>query len=137
MKIDLKGLDFETLICEHNPFGMKEPDGKVCIFQDYSQVYSETIRRLREKHPRGYVEMALFLHENCSAPIQYARQLVAQWRGLGYKGDPIQIRWNSEVDGRDNQLRLIMRCLHTLSGTSFKEDMFKIALEKSFNYDNR
>jgi hypothetical protein len=130
MKLNLKDKDFETIICEHNPFALKEADGKVSLFQDYSGAYFEVIRRLMEQCPRGYVEMALFLHDNCSCELPYARMLVSSWCNLGYTEEVMLIRWDNGDGCRDRKLKLIMTCLHTISGTSFKEDLFKIAIEK-------
>lgn len=128
--MELNQDDLSEIIEQHNPFFMKSPKGKICYFEDYVAVYLKTLRLLREQFPKGYIEMVLFLNDNCKTGISYGRELVRGWKREGYEGDPVLVEWNSNGVERYYTLRLLMKCLHTLSGTSFKEDMFKVALEK-------
>lgn len=125
--------DLAVIIEEHNPFFLKKAKGRICFFKDYSELYLYVLRKLREQYPKGYIEMALFLCDNCGTDIKYGTELVRGWKKTGYESDPILLEWNGDKATRNLQLRLIMVCLHTLSGTRFNQELFNIAIEK-FDY---
>lgn len=128
--MELDKEDMAVIIEEHNPFFLKKQNNRICFFKDYIELYLYVLRKLREQFPKGYIEMALFLCDNCGTGITYGHELVRGWKKSGYDSDPILIEWNGDKTVRNLQLKLIMTCLHTLSGSRFDEALFKISIEK-------
>lgn len=138
----LSGLDFVDIIEKHNPFGFKDKDGTVCIFRDYSEVYLETMNRLLEQHPRGYIELALFVSENCGIPLKDAADIVKSWVRRGDIEEPLLVRWDDGDGMLCKTMRDIMVKLHNISETHFCLPMFNIAFDnfqeahKDYSYED-
>lgn len=127
MKYKVSQLSMEDFILEHNPFVFRDEKDHFCYFKNLALVYKELFERMFKRFPKGYIEMSLFLVEECHFELQDAKDFVHSWMKLGYKGDPVVINWEAPAM-RDVTLRQIVQGMHTLPETEFNESMFRSAL---------
>ena len=80
-----------------------------------------------EKYPRGYIDMVLFVHEECGIPFADAEREVKGWRKF-FPTAEVLVEWHKADTLREQQLRNILFALHLITETDFNETMFKQAL---------
>lgn len=117
--------DFADFIERFNPFGFKQPNGEVCIFEDYGKLYEYTLKKLYESFPRGYLDLSLFLHEQTGMPIGDCEDVVRGWKREGISSDVhlLEEGWEPNVE-RDRYLVNLFKALHTISETKFDAAKF-------------
>lgn len=137
MKYTKSQMSMEEFVLEHNPFVFRDEKDRFCYFKNLTLVYKELFERLFKRFPQGYIEMSLFLVEECHFELQDAKDFVRKWLKVGYNGDPIRIKWELPTF-RDIALRQIVQGMHMLPETKFDESQFRSALnlfcaEHNFN----
>ena len=132
--IQSKNFKYDVLIAEHNPFGFRDEYGEPCYYPSYYEAYLELMRRLYMYFFGGYIDMALFLYDNCGLKLDIGSTVTRKWRLYGYTSDPCEINWKVAAI-RDRILEAIARGMHDLTETPFKAELYKIALTK-FKLDN-
>lgn len=120
--------DLAELIEVYNPFGFKTPDRVIMMFPTYEECYGELLDRLYLQFPR-YVDLVLFCVDNLDMSNMDAVRFIKSWRSFCID-EQFMIDWKGGGTERDSQLEKVARGMHTLSGTKFNKDMFKMALEK-------
>lgn len=121
---------FEAM-AEHNPFFFRDEKNRFCYFRDNSQVYLELLERLYKQAPKGYIDLVLFLVDNCNMERSDAESfLVNFYRSaalnkhttLGMEGVCL-VDW-SNIDTSRKELEGIAAGLHWITETSFNKSMF-------------
>ena len=128
----LEGTDFATIMSNHNPFGCKSESGKVQMFQNYERAYAYVLEHLLEHNRKGYVDIVLLIHELTQVNLTAALEVVRPMRGIWGKDDArvLKMPW-FELDNEDiEDLKLLFRCLHTITGTTLDEGMLRIAVNR-------
>lgn len=128
MKVDFSKMDLQTLIEEHNPFAFKDVKRKICFFENFSGAYLALLERLFEQFPKGYIDMVLFVVDNCDMEHEDACRFVDNMKKAGYKLNPSVIDWYEGGLERDKMLKSIAIGMHDISETSFNEGLFMAAL---------
>lgn len=118
--------DFCDMMEKYNPFALKNEKSEIMLFDTYKEVYEYTMKRLYDKYPRGFIDLVLFVHEECGIPFADAEREVKSWRKFFDKPE-LLLDWN-QPENREYLLRKILFSLHLLTETDFNEVMFKQAL---------
>jgi hypothetical protein len=106
------------------PFGIYdvETDTVVKRYDNATEAYKDVMELLVRLYPKGYIDVALFIHERQHVPIRDAERRCVN-RELYY------CEWHdSEREKREQQLREICRMLLKHTGCEFDEEAFKAAL---------
>lgn len=122
-----KYADFAEMMEKYNPFALKNEKSEIKMFESYKDVYEYTLKRLYEKYPRGYIDLVLFVHEECGIPFADAEREVKGWRKVCPESIHL-VEWHKKDAARDNDLRSIMFGFHLITETNFDERQFKEAL---------
>lgn len=128
-------MTFDDYMEEHNPFCMKDKDGKLNYFGRYEDAYLYVMKTLRKYHPRGYVDIILFLIDWVGMDKPMAEDYWADMRKEEREllaEQFIIIDW-MEVKKQKDKLAAFMRCLHILTETRFNEVDFEKAWETFLN----
>lgn len=137
--IKLNVRDMAELVEQYNPFGFKDPRGRIMVFRTYDEAYYELISRIYKAGPL-MVDATLFVVDNLGMTLTDAKKFVATWRGYVGVTDPLFfIDWKRGGKERDKQIEQFARGMHLISETSFNADMFRNALERfkmTINCDN-
>ena len=119
--------DFAEMMEKYNPFALKNEKSEIMMFENYRKVYEYTLKRLYEKYPRGYIDLVLFVHEECGIPFADAEREVKGWRKYCANSVTL-VEWKKADMARNNELRNILFSLHLITETSFNEVEFKQSL---------
>lgn len=128
----LEGTDFATIMSNHNPFGCKSETGKVQMFQNYERAYWLVLQHLYEHNRKGYVDIVLLIHELTQVNLTAALEVVRPMRGIWGKDDArvLKMPW-FELDDEDiSDLKMLFRCLHTITSTTLDEGMLQTAVNR-------
>lgn len=128
MNIYLGKLDFETLIMKHNPLAFKTASGDIAYFNDYVDVYVELFTRLYMQFGKGYVDMVVFIVDNCGLPSLEAERYVKRMQQREGVPDPCLIDWSMGGLERDRTLLKLARGLHDMTDTALSSASFHTAL---------
>lgn len=122
---------FEEIMEQRNPFGFKDENGKVKLFDDYGKVYLYTVRKLKEKFPRGYIDLSLFINEMTGMPLEECESVVKRFSVKGLE-DVMFVPdiWDTKGMAFSHTLMLIMKGLHCITETEFDTMMFSRALHE-------
>lgn len=124
--------DFADLIERFNPFGFKEPGGKIRSFEDYGKVYEYTLEKLAMTFPRGYIDVPLFIHNETGMPIGDCENIVSDMKCYGLTEEEYLVEiWESGSE-RNTFFRQLLQGLHMISETKFSESYYIQALR---NFD--
>lgn len=121
--------DFADLIERFNPFGFKESDGTVRVFENYGKLYYYVMEQLITMFPRGYIDIPLFLEQQMHIPMAECQQLVKEYKHTGITQEEYLINLSIDNAERTAFLRNLLTSMHVISGTNFSEDYFRHALE--------
>lgn len=130
----MKAENFEDLIKRFNPFGFKDKNKESMMFKDYGAVYIYTMRKLYEEFPRGYIDVALFLHKMTLQPLAVTTMFCKKSTFVKCINKGVYL---CEPD--ENGLppkgcyANLMKAFHTLSETNFSQDYFNDAWERFIN----
>lgn len=131
--------DFESLIEQHNPFAIKDTDGKIQFFKDYEEVYIYVLNVLDAYFKRGYVDIILLVNVLTQLPVRDCEMLFRQMQSLWGKNSAklIDYHWGLCCANNDGGVADIMRCLHLITETRFDAqafdkacDMFRLKLAR-------
>lgn len=128
----LEGTDFGEIMSNHNPFGCKSESGKIQMFQNYERAYWHVLQHLLQHNRKGYVDIVLLIHELTQINLTAALEVAKTMRGIWGKEDArlLKMPW-FELDNEDiEDLKLLFRCLHTITGTTLDEGMLRIAVNR-------
>lgn len=120
--------DFEEMIEKYNPFGFKNENGEICMFETYKDAYKYALRKLGDDMTAGFVDLPLYISKNTGLIIQEAEREAARMRPLWGPRDVQLIDLRNFKDGADSQLKNFIKCLHTITETKFDEASFQEAL---------
>ena len=128
----MEGTDFGEIMCNHNPFGCKSESGKIQMFQNYERAYWHVLQHLLQHNRKGYVDIVLLIHELTQVNLTVALEVAKTMRGLWGKDDArvLKMPW-FELDDEDiTDLKMLFRCLHTITSTTLDEGMLRIAVNR-------
>lgn len=129
-KIKIQARDIAELVELYNPFGFKDPKGRIMVFRTYDEAYYELLERVYKAGPT-MVDLVLFVVDNLGMSLQEAKKFVYLWKGYcGVKDTLFLFDWKNGGKDRDKQLEQIARGMHILSETKFNNDMFLSALNR-------
>lgn len=128
--------DWMQALADYDPFCFKKADGRFLMCKTYEEAYVELLSRLMEQCPAGYIDIVVFLVDNCSMKYNFALTYIPQFEKLGcnVKNDRdwdgvVVVDWK-KVEEYELALECIARGMHLLLGTEFNRDMFKSALTR-------
>lgn len=117
-------LDLTDFIQKHNPFGVKNEDGEIQYFKTYKEAYLYVFRLLHTHFTRGYVELPLLLHELTQMKSTECTRMMHLFKSEWGKDEVRLMEYNFLCEENSfEDLRIILRTLHRLSGTQFDEEM--------------
>ena len=127
----MKAESFVDLIKRFNPFGFKDEKKESMMFTDYGAVYLYTIQKLFEEFPRGYIDVALFLHKMTLQPLAVTTMFCKRSMFLKCINDGVYL---CEPDKKGLPPKEcyanLMKAFHTLSETQFSQEYFDKAWER-------
>lgn len=122
-------MTFADYMEQHNPFGMKDSNNEILYFASYESAYAYVMKLLREQHPRGYIDMILFLVEHCGMDKVCAEDY---WRAMRkvdfdtFESEVILIDWLIPQKEKDRVMN-ILKGLHQITETPFSLAQFEKA----------
>lgn len=124
---------FEDLMMRYNPFGYKQSDGKVCMFNTYYDAYLYTMEQLFIKFPRGYIDMVVFLNDMTQMPYLECSEIVVGQFGKELS-DPVLLPegWDVNSAALSFTMMKIIKKLHTITETEYSPTEFQQALAKFY-----
>lgn len=132
MKKDVfKACDFESLIEQHNPFAIKESDGRISFFQDYAEAYLYVLTVLNAYFKKGYVDIIVLVSLLTQLPLRECESLFRQMQWLwGRSAEKlISYDWDTCCSNTNKDVADIMKCLHLITETKFDEQAFDRACD--------
>ena len=127
---------FAEALADYDPFCFKKADGRFQMFKTYSDAYLELLQRLKDQFPAGYIDIIVFLVDNCSMKYNYALSYLPQLERLGCNvrndrdwSGVVLVNWK-KFDDSVFALERIAQGMHLILGTEFNRDMFKNAVER-------
>lgn len=124
--------DLASFICSRNPFAIRKVSGEFMEFENYAQCYRYVFNHLRKTYKRGYVAIHVLVSDLCSLRPCEVDFVVANLRHVWGEEDYRVLDYPANYaywgDGCKDELRIILRSLHVISGTDFDEKAFQEAL---------
>lgn len=123
--------DFFRIMEEHNPFYFRDKREHFIMFKDYSLLYEAMMERLYEQAPLGYIDLVLFLTDQCHMGQLEAADFLQNFHRSGAidRRDPkgaagvVMVDWK-DVDTYKDTFANIAKGLHWLMETQFNPSMF-------------
>jgi hypothetical protein len=125
----MKADSIEVLVKHHNPFFAKDGN-EIKYFRDYGEAYLYAMRKLDEQFPRGYVDMALYLHSTTGQPLLACEREVKKMKMLKRHNDYIVLLRDNRGEQTKERYEAIIKSLHQLSQTTFSQDFFNWAWQE-------
>lgn len=118
--------DFESLIEQHNPFAIKDTDGKIQFFKSYEEAYLYVLCALNAYFKRGYVDIILLVNILTQLPVRDCEMLFRQMRSLWGENAERMINydWDTCCSRDSGGVTDVMKCLHLITETKFDEQAF-------------
>lgn len=132
----IKAKDFEDLIKRVNPFGIRIEGGEAASFADYGKCYFWVLCFLREHFHKGFIDIPLFLHQIMQMSLTDARNVAKKLPFIEMENEIFLCPWEEKDADVKHQAELLMRALHSLSGTTFSNDFFSWAWEQFIRLEN-
>ena len=126
----IKAKDFEDLIKRVNPFGIRVEGGEAASFTDYGKCYLWVLCFLRDHFLKGFIDVPLFLHQMTQMSLTDAKNIAKKLPFIEMEKEIFLCPWQGEEAEAKHQAELMMRALHSLSGTKFSNDFFAWAWEQ-------
>lgn len=118
---------FEEMIEKYNPFGFKEADGEICLFDDYKHAYLDAMQRMFKYFPKGIVDCALYLHYCTGMPYLEAVDESAHLRSHFMIDEYLDIDYTGQKT--KSRMEPFLRMLHEITETKFDKEAFDEAFE--------
>lgn len=133
----MKAKNFEELIKKYNPFGIKDDEGDVMLFDDYGKMYSYVLKFLKEQCPKGYIDIPLLMHMLTRQPLSVCITFVRKNTFIRCLGGMQNISRDyiyfcPPVDGvfPKEKIENLFNAFHTISETHLMQGYFNVAWDE-------
>lgn len=132
----MKGINcrFEEFFDQYNPLALKSEKGKVLFFKEYRDCYYTFLIMLKDRYPRGYIDMVHMLVGFGYLKNYDAERHIACCKPLGLEEEML-VNWE-DAESVKTQLEIICKSIQNLVETPFQRDMFLAAVNK-YLFENK
>lgn len=130
LRLTPEGYKFPKLshyYCTYDPFLLGTADGRIIPFADYERMYLHTIKECWRSSQGGWLDVVLFLYENCLLSYSQAKTIVYSTTTIMLTEGVKIIIWEGSKANAEYNMEKFIQWLHALSDTEYKPAMFNAA----------
>lgn len=123
---------YKTLIGRFNPFLFREKEtGECMFFEDYGELYYQTMMKICAQFPRGYVSLPIFIYEMTGFKPTELNSLFRMARAMRLltNEEVLWCYWENSPDEKKTA-ESILRVLHLFTDTRLNQSMFDMAYNR-------
>lgn len=123
----VKDSDFFDMLAVHNPFGLRDSEGKLKWYPSLMQCYKDMIVRLL---PYEYLDPVLFVCQTWGVSSAGGSRLVKSWGGEYRKPCYyIKFSWVKDIEGTKMKVAEFLNHCLCMKGQTFNETAFNLAFD--------
>lgn len=123
----IKESDFFDMLAVHNPFGLRDSEGKLKWYDNILQCYKDMIVRLL---PYDYLDPVLFVCQTWGVSGAGGTRLVKSWGGEYRKPCYyIKFSWAQDIEGTKKKVADFLNHCLQMKGQSFNVAAFNLAFD--------
>lgn len=126
--------ELREFINKINPFLIRDDTGNLLVFKDYGECYLYTLKFLRDKFKRGFIDVPLAVYLLTRVSPNDARRIAKKLPFLILASEIYLCPWEDKKSNPKFKAEQIMRALHSLSDTKFSTDFFNWAWDEFMKF---
>lgn len=123
----MKPKNLDGLMKKLNPFIMRDERLEPFWFEDYGKCYLATLSFIKERYPRGFIDVPLLLHQLTQYSLSETERMVQEMNFIQTDRGIYLLGWEDKENNPKRKAELLLRSLHQLSETTFSVDFFNWA----------